>query len=135
MVPYKRFSEDQVFSGINITPFTDIVLVLLIIFMIAAPGLLNTGLDISLPGSSTAEAQSQSRVTVGLDKEGTIYFEGERTPREAVRTKLEELVAKRKDISVVLNADSSAQHGLVIELLDMARAAGIKNIYVGTIPK
>lgn len=137
MSAYKRYLSggEQVFSGINITPFTDIVLVLLIIFMIAAPGILNSGLDITLPGSSTAEPQSAERMTVGFDREGSLYLEGEKISREALRSKLSELAAKKKDFSVVLNADSSARHGGVIELLDMMRAIGVKNIYVGTIPK
>lgn len=134
MVPYKKYTGgNEVFSGINIVPFTDIVLVLLIIFMIAAPGLVSTGLNISLPGATTTDPSIPSKVTVGLDNNGNIFLEGQRLSREDLGARIKELVARRDDLGVVLNADRHAEHGNVIALLDTLRRAGARKIYVGTV--
>jgi len=134
MVNYRRES-DAVFSGINIVPFTDIVLVLLIIFMIAAPGLVNRGINVSLPGSSTSKSQRPSKVNILLTSGGKIYLDSKELSLDALRIRMRELVARNNEASVVLNADEGAKHGSVIEALDAIRGAGAKNIYVGTSKK
>ncbi len=134
MIDYRKYREGEAaFSEINITPFTDIVLVLLIIFMIAAPGLLQTGLDIQLPGSSGSESRQPAQVTVALDRRGTIYLDGQPVPREELPARLAGLVGNGKNTSVILNADSISQHGQVVELLDVIRSSGARNIFVGAV--
>jgi len=73
VVSYKR-SKDQLFSGINIVPFTDVVLVLLIVFMVSAPGILNTALNIRLPGATQAQQRHETHIDVGLDASGKIFI-------------------------------------------------------------
>ena len=133
MVNYKN--REEVFSGINIVPFTDIVLVLLVIFMIAAPGIVNSGLNVSLPGANTASSDFPSRVSLALDKEGRIFSDGQEISGDALRVRVRGLAEKQKDLTVVLNADKDAQHGRVIEVLDALRSSGARNIYVGTVKR
>jgi biopolymer transport protein ExbD len=138
MIDYNKYREGEgLFSGINIVPFTDVVLVLLIIFMIAAPGLLSSGLNVTLPGSSSADPSIPSKVTVALDREGRIYLEGRAIEgeTEGLADEIKALVEKRADLGVVLNADTSARHGRVVEVLDALRNSGAKKIYVGTVQK
>ena len=137
MIDYSKYREGEgLFSGINIVPFTDVVLVLLIIFMIAAPGLLSSGLNITLPGSSNADPKVPQKVTVSLDNSGNIFLEGEAlADSKVLSTKIKELVEKRADLGVVLNADQAARHGRVVEVLDTLRSSGAAKIYVGTVQK
>lgn len=131
MIDYRR--RDEVFSGINIVPFTDIVLVLLVIFMIAAPGIVNSGLDVSLPGASTASSELPSRISVALDREGRVFLDGREVTGEALSLQIRSAVEKQKDLTIVLNADRESHHGKVIETLDALRSSGARNIYVGTV--
>lgn len=137
MIDYSRYREGAgLFSGINIVPFTDVVLVLLIIFMIAAPGLLSSGLKVTLPGSSTVDPDIPSKVTVALDRDDRLFLDGRGiASAEALKSELEALVKRRADLGVVLNADSGARHGRVVQVLDILRGSGAKKIYVGTVQK
>ena len=137
MIDYKKYREGEaLFSGINLVPFTDVVLVLLIIFMIAAPGLLSSGLNVTLPGSASADPNIPSKVTVSLDSQGAIFLDGRGMPDAATLAReIEDLVKKRPDLRVVLNADTSARHGRVVEILDSLRRSGALKIYVGTVQK
>jgi len=131
---YKRYRNSEIMSGINITPFTDIILVLLIIFMIAAPGLLNSGLDILLPGSATSSKYSQEKILVGMDVDGSLYLNGNQIEQKELKQKISDLL-KEKELDVVLNADVASQHGRVVETLDLIKETGARKIYVGVIPK
>lgn len=133
MVNYRK-DQNQVFSGINIVPFTDIVLVLLVIFMIAAPGIATMGLNVNLPGSSSASSQPPGRIAVALDRSGHIYLNNREISDEALRLRIKELAVKG-ELRVVLNADSGSRHGQVIRLLDLLRSSGAGKIYVGTVKK
>lgn len=134
MIDYRKYGGgDNPFSEINITPFTDIVLVLLIIFMIAAPGLLQTGLDINLPGSSGSESRQPAQVTVALDRRGALYLDGQPVSPEELPARLSSKLGGKKDTSVILNADSVSQHGQVVEILDTIRSSGARNIFVGAV--
>jgi biopolymer transport protein ExbD len=137
MIDYNKYREGEgLFSGINIVPFTDVVLVLLIIFMIAAPGLLSSGLNVTLPGSASADPNVPAKVTVSLDRAGTIYLEGRALADvEALTKEIAGLIEKRSNLGVVLNADTSARHGQVVEVLDTLRKSGAVKIYVGTVQK
>ncbi|MBX7058021.1 MAG: biopolymer transporter ExbD [Leptospirales bacterium] len=134
MVRYReRLQGDALFSGINIVPFTDVVLVLLIIFMIAAPGLVSSGLNINLPGASQTDPRPAQRITIGVDRGGALYLEGKALSLEALRKTVRERIAAAPETAVALHADRDADYGKVVELLDLARAAGARKIYVGAV--
>ncbi|MDH5654842.1 MAG: biopolymer transporter ExbD [Spirochaetia bacterium] len=131
---YKKYRNGEYMSGINITPFTDIILVLLIIFMIAAPGLLNTGIDIVLPGAQSSSSYGENKLHVGLDREGHLYLNGSQISREELKNKISAHL-QEKDADIVLNADVQSQHGIVVETLDLIKATGARKIFVGVIPR
>ena len=132
MVDLKRYTGRHApFSEINITPFTDIVLVLLIIFMIAAPGLIQSGLDIDLPGAASGTTGQPSELVLTVDRSGGLAMDGQKVDRKDLLSRLEKKVSEGAGLSVVVNADRESSHGRVIEVLDLARQAGVKKIYVG----
>jgi biopolymer transport protein ExbD len=133
-VVHYRANKTQLFSGINIVPFTDVVLVLLIVFMISAPGLLNTAMNIKLPGSTQATKRSDTKITVGLDASGKIFVNNEVVAREKVQEKIKELL-KGESGEILLNADMKSHHGEVVELLDLLRQSGGNNVFIGTVRK
>jgi len=132
MIDYKKYSSD-IFSSINIVPFTDIVLVLLVVFMIAAPGIVSSGLDINLPGASSSKSQPQKRYNITMSSEGKIYFQNKEVSQEALELKIKELLKENPGASFILNADSAALHGRVVKALDLLRSMGAQKIYIGTV--
>jgi len=133
VVDLKRYTGRHApFSEINITPFTDIVLVLLIIFMIAAPGLIQSGLDIDLPGAASGTTGQPSELVLTVDRSGGLAMDGQKVDRKDLLSRLEKKVSESgAALSLVVNADRESSHGRVIEVLDLARQAGVKKIYVG----
>ena len=133
MVRYKK-NEDSLVSTINITPFTDVILVLLIIFMISAPGLYQASFKIQLPGTNSGGNRSDYTVTIAAEKSGQMYWNGEPIDDQ----QLAERLAGLKDPAssrILINADSDLAHGKVVRLVDRVRQSGATLVYVGTVPE
>ncbi|EHQ06574.1 MAG: biopolymer transporter ExbD [Leptonema illini] len=126
-----RRSELQ--GNINITPFTDVILVLLIVFMISAPGMILSSFKIQLPGAPGQTGRGQFDMTVGLDQDGVIYVNGKETERADLQKQLSALPEPARK-RILLNADSRAPYGSVVEIIDLMKKAGAEAVYAGTVP-
>ena len=131
---YKRkiYRDSALFSGINIVPFTDIILVLLIIFMISAPSLMYSSLGLKLPRAANEDPLIAKSLKLGLDKKGNIFIEGSQIEIEGLKTRLAKAKKKNPSLSVNLDADKNAKHGQVVLVLDLLRELKIEKIYIGT---
>jgi biopolymer transport protein ExbD len=130
-----QLGSSGVKSDINVTPFVDIVLVLLIIFMVVTP-LLSRTLDISVPPKSEAQATEvvtadQLILTVkGPDATPRIYLNQEELTGgiDAMKTRIEELMKGRKDKVVFFQADNDLNYDYVVKVMDALRGAGTEKI-------
>ena len=116
-------------SEINVTPFVDVMLVLLIVFMVAAP-LLTVGVEVNLP-KTAAEAlpsESEEPLTVTLTAAGTIVIQTTETPEADFLTRLRGVAQERSDNKVFLRADGSIPYSKVMEVMGAMNAAGFGNI-------
>ena len=116
-------------SEINVTPFVDVMLVLLIVFMVAAP-LLTVGVEVNLP-KTAAEAlpsESEEPLTVTLTAEGAIVIQTTETPEADFLTRLRGVAQERSDNKVFLRADGSIPYSKVMEVMGAMNAAGFGNI-------
>ena len=116
-------------SEINVPPFVDVMLVLLIVFMVAAP-LLTVGVEVNLP-KTAAEAlpsESEEPLTVTLTAEGTIVIQTTETPEADFLTRLRGVAQERSDNKVFLRADGSIPYSKVMEVMGAMNAAGFGNI-------
>ena len=121
-----RSADRRVLSEINVTPLVDVMLVLLVIFMVTAP-MLQRGTDVQLPQAQHSEAKEQERLTLTLARDGRIYLNGEEVPRAALRDRL--IAATRgRERAVQFRGDARVPYGLVIEVMDTLRDAGIENV-------
>lgn len=127
--------EEKEFSEINITPFTDVVLVLLIIFMIASPFLMTGAIDVKLPESSQAENAPSNVVEVYLNEFNEIYIGESRVTYELLTEFLQREFLVQNSQDVIVKADEKAVHGNVIKLLDALTNAGAKKLIIATTPK
>ncbi len=117
-------------SEINVTPFVDVMLVLLIIFMVTAP-LLQQGIDINLPKAKGKQLSPSERVIITIKKDGKIYVNKRLTDIKQLKSKF----ATMTDRDVFLKADKNINYGLVVEVMGELREIGIEKLGMVTEPK
>ena len=122
----------ELISEINVTPFVDVMLVLLVIFMITAP-LLTTGIKINLP-ESTAKVISEKKepVTVSIKKNGEIFLQKKKINKDELIKKLFELKKLNDDLKIYIRGDKDLNYGQVIELMGTINKAGFKKVALVT---
>ena len=129
----RRLRKRKLKSEINVVPYIDVMLVLLVIFMITAP-LLNLGVDIDLPEANAKALESkQDPVTVTIEKSGTYKLKLPDQGSEAVDlatlgAKLAALKTANPDISVIVAGDASVSYGAVYKVMGYVSAAGVEKI-------
>lgn len=120
----------QALSEINVTPFVDVMLVLLIIFMVTAP-LLQQGIDINLPQAKGKEMAPTERIVITIKKDGKIYMDKSSMTLKALTAKL----SKSKNKEVYLKADKDVPYGNVVAVMGELREIGIEKLGMVTEPK
>ncbi|MFT6631328.1 MAG: biopolymer transport protein ExbD [Bacteriovoracaceae bacterium] len=118
--------EDNI-TDINITPFVDVVLVLLVIFMVTAPIMVKESMNIQLPKAKSTDQSQNKTISVGISKTGQILLNGELIDLTLLYDKAVTVKKKFPEVQVVINADRESVHGDVIKVLDQIKLAGIKN--------
>jgi biopolymer transport protein ExbD len=116
--------------GINVTPMVDIVLVLLVVLMVSATYIVSQTLKVDLPNTATSDGSSASLAAVTIAADGTMSFNGEAVGEGELTRKLREAKAADDEVTLVVSADSAAQHGNVVHVLDLARLAHITSFAV-----
>jgi biopolymer transport protein ExbD len=123
--------DDGVVAEINITPLTDVFLVLLIIFMVTTTIVQNEGKNIDLPEGTQSEESPQG-VTVAIDVEGRIQVNDRVVTDETLLPALEEAIEAAEEKVVVLRGDKNIFFGQAVNILDLAQQAGAKGISIAT---
>ncbi|OFV98460.1 MAG: biopolymer transporter ExbD [Acidobacteria bacterium RIFCSPLOWO2_12_FULL_54_10] len=120
-------------SEINVTPFVDVLLVLLVIFMLTAP-ILQSGIELDVPQTRTVREISQERLVVSIDRGQRLYLGNDPVNINDLVAKLKEKNPKSGVTSVFLRADQSVPFGTVAMVVDELRQAGIEQISMVTEP-
>ena len=120
-----RKRKNKVVADINITPFTDVVLVLLIIFMITTPMLSNNEIKVNLPKAEITESSNNKNIEITIDKDGFIYVDGKQIHLAYLEDALFKLTSKNKDKAVVIKGDKTVQYNQIIQIIDKAKKTGI----------
>ena len=126
----RRYSRRSVpMSEINVTPFVDVMLVLLIIFMVAAP-MLTVGVDVELPKSAAnaLETENEEPLTITITKDGEIVLQTSTIPREQLITRLQGVAAERASNRIFLRADGAVQYEFVMQIMGALNAGGFQDI-------
>ena len=120
-------------SEINVTPFVDIMLVLLIIFMVAAP-LLTVGVPIDLPETRASALNSDTQpITISIRDNGEIYIQETAIPIDEVVPKLEAIAETGYDERIYIRGDQNADYGTIMQVMGRINQAGFKNLGLVTL--
>jgi biopolymer transport protein TolR len=121
-------------SEINVTPFVDVMLVLLIIFMVTAPMMMQ-GVDVNLPQTTTEPiASEEERLVISITAKREIYLNEYKISVESLQRKMQTIYQNRPDRSVFLRADQGLPYGFVMEVMAAVRQSGIKRVGMVTEP-
>ncbi len=126
----RRVIKSKLMAEINITPFTDVVLVLLIIFMIATPFIYQSSMKVQLPQASKSEETTRD-VIINIDAQGQVFLEDTKVDLESLKYKLTAMVRNKPDTSVIINGDKNVKYDSVVQVMDVLTRSGVKNPGLG----
>ena len=129
----RRHSRRSVpMSEINVTPFVDVMLVLLIIFMVTAP-LLTAGIKVNLPEStSILKNEKNDPVTVTINSKGKIFLQKKKFSADGLIKKLKALKSQNKDLKIYIKGDKKLNYGKVMDLMSFINKSGFKKVALVT---
>ncbi len=125
---YKGFSNNKPMSEINVTPFVDVMLVLLIIFMITAP-LLTTGVSVDLPKTDSQTLPGRDEpITVTINKEGEVFLGENLIQVNTLTAKLKAITSIKPSTRIFIKADENISYGQVMNIMSVITNAGYKKV-------
>jgi biopolymer transport protein ExbD len=136
-LPDDEAGEGAIFADINITPLTDIFLVLLIIFMVTSSVMVETasraGVKVNLPKGATKEVDPGAKsLVVSITKAGAIMVAGNPVQPDDLKSLFTSAVAKDANTQVIIEADEGVTHGTVVHVMELAKDAGLVRLAIAT---
>ena len=127
-------NNDRLMSEINVTPLVDVMLVLLIIFMVTAPMMMQ-GVDVALPETTSEPlAADKEHLIISIDPKGQIYINEFQVTLDVLSSKLAKILEGKPDKEAYLRADKNIPYGTVVRVMAEIKAAGIDKLGMVTIP-
>jgi biopolymer transport protein ExbD len=131
--------SDDAITGINVTPLVDITLVLLIIFMVTAPMIVNNpSIKVELPKAATGDETLKSTLALTLSRDAAgavlLYANGEKTDENAVKAMIPDMLSKNKDLQAIIAADRGISYGDVVHIVDLVKSLGVHKFALNTDP-
>lgn len=121
------------FTEINTAPFTDIILVLMAIFMVTTPLVMQSNIQVNLPGSKTGEPHKDARqISVMVTSEGLIYLDNKLSSKKTFKAEMAKLHQENPDLEVILFADKMVRFRDIVGMLDIFNELTIKNLNIAT---
>lgn len=127
-----RYGErSETLNDIDLTPMIDMVFILLIFFIVSTSFIRESGVVVERPAAQTAENQN-AQVVIGIDAENTLWLEGNSVDIRALSPRVQQLLAEKSDLGIIVAADVLTNAGVLVEVLDLCRQAGVSNVSVAT---
>ncbi len=123
--------KQRLIAEINITPFTDVILVLLVIFMITTPLILQSSIKVNLPEAATAQpTKTPNQIEITITNEGSIYFVNKLVTRKELKGIVYDLQRRNPDLNVILRSDRLVRFKDIVGVLDILTEFGIKKLNI-----
>lgn len=130
----RRSRRSKLNAEINVTPLVDVMLVLLIVFMVAAP-LLSVGVPVELPKTDAKSLPSESEpITITVDKDGTVFLQETEVSLDDIVTRLTAIAKNGYEERIYLRGDNASDYGSVMKVMARVNAAGYSNLGLVTDP-
>jgi biopolymer transport protein ExbD len=126
----RRRSKIQDEEEVNLTPMLDVVFILLIFFIVTASFVKESGMDVNRPDAAMAVRKERGNILVAITPSGQIWIDRRQVDVRAVRANIERLHAENPQGAVVIQADRESKTGLLVEVMDAAKLAGVENISI-----
>jgi biopolymer transport protein ExbD len=128
MARRNRNTDDE--AQIDLTPMLDMSFILLIFFIVTTSFVKEAGIDVNRPSAATAERKERGNILIAIRASGEIWIDKRVVDRRAVRAAVERLHAENPEGSVVIIADKSSETGVLVEVMDQVRLAGVFNVSI-----
>mgnify|MGYP001325079100 FL=1 len=122
-------------SEINITPLLDIVFIMLIFFIVTATFVKESGIDVTRPDSETAQQQNRVGILIAISDKNEIWINRRMVDMDAVQANVEKLHAKNPQGGAVIQADEKSEVGLMVQVIDAVRLAGVEQYSIAASEK
>jgi len=131
----KAGSGDELNAEINVTPFVDVMLVLLIIFMITAPMMNNTGVDLQLPQVAAKNVEDpEGKLVMSIKKTNEIFLGGTQVTWQDLAAKLKANERVKREAALYIEADTNLPYGVVLTAMAVAKDSGVEKVMMLTDP-
>lgn len=117
-------------NDINITPFVDVVLVLLVIFIVTAPMMMKDLIGIELPKASQSEASNASLIAIAITSQGQVLLNGELATDEVLQEFIRSTVRSNPKAQAIISADGNSRHSDFVKVLDIVKSAGLEDFAI-----
>jgi biopolymer transport protein ExbD len=135
---YADEGEDGIIADINVTPLVDIVLVLLIVFMITVPSIVNNpSIKVELPKAASGDDTMKSTLALTLSRTPSgydLFANGEKTDEITLQRSIPEMLKKNRDLQTIIAADKGIAYGDVVHIVDLVKTLGVHKFALNTDP-
>ena len=126
----RRSSGMQEEAEVDLTPMLDVVFIMLIFFIVTASFVKESGIDVNRPDAATATVKERGNILVAITDNNQIWIDRRQVDVRSVRANIERLHAENPQGAVVIQADENSKNGLLVQVMDAARQAGVFNVSI-----
>ena len=126
----RKVRTEEEDAQIDMTPMLDIVFIMLIFFIVTTVFVKEAGIDVNKPDASRAVLQKNANIFIAITEDGNVWLDKREVSADSVRANIERLLVEQPTDYVIIQADVKAKHGLVVEIMDQVKAAGVDKISV-----
>jgi biopolymer transport protein ExbD len=123
-----RRRDDEEDSAVDLTPMLDVVFIMLIFFIVTASFVKEAGIDVTRPPAATAERKERGNILIAITDSNQIWIDRRPVDPRALRANIERMHAENPQGSVVIQADTKSENGLLVQVMDAARLAGVDSV-------
>ena len=128
-----QFKEEKKKSiGINITSLIDVMFILLIFFMVSSSFVEQPGMKLDLPSTKSQEVARVDNLILYVAEDGSVFLNEQPVSLDSLALVIESSIPNIKEKTLILKADKSAQHGLIVRIMDVAKQSGLEKLVIGT---
>lgn len=126
----RRRSDEQNSAQIDMTSMMDVIFIMLIFFIVTTSFVKEAGIEVNRPTAASAERQELGNIMIAVSESGAVWIDGRQVDVRAVRANVERLRAENPEGAVIVQADEASRTGILIQILDQVRLAGVHNVAV-----